>query len=33
MHRAAGICGVQELLLPVEETLVEKAGGGRAGYR
>jgi hypothetical protein len=33
MRRAARIGGVHELLLPVEETLVEKDGGGRAGYR
>jgi hypothetical protein len=32
-RRAARIGGVDELLLPVEETLVEKGGGGRAGYR
>jgi hypothetical protein len=33
MRRAARIGGVHELLLPVEETLMEKNGGGRAGYR
>jgi hypothetical protein len=30
---AVRIGGVQEFLLPVEETLVEQDGGGRAGHR
>jgi hypothetical protein len=29
---AARIGGVQELLLPVEQTLVEQRGGGRVGH-
>jgi hypothetical protein len=33
IHRAARIYGVQELLLPLEEALVERDGGGGAGYR
>jgi hypothetical protein len=33
IHRAARICDVQELLLPVEQAIVEGGGGGGAGYR